>query len=384
MPGGMFHTLGDSLKKKLGTEHHPVELPDTLGTPQNIRMLEKGEVDLAIIGFDICPSENISIIAPLYYEPILILVKKDLPVDTVFDLQGRPVCVWPKDSGLAKSAEMVLNFYDQEVERLEVHCFEEYSSWDAAIVAFGLLAPSLQDMVQTGAYKIIGLPVTKALSASSAFVNEFTVPKGVFSREPHMLPAQDIQTVASTALLAVNNQEASSLLINETLDAIYASDLTIRFPMLMSQKEAKTWSKLPLHPTAREYFEPYRKIGVIANFMESLAAVKELLFAFAAVSYFLWLRIKEMREKKEKEELKRMKEELDCFLEIIMESDKKQMKSDSREELINIMQQVTDVKMTALKELTNERLRSDQMFSIFLMESHNVIAKIQAKLLMLR
>lgn len=75
-----------------------------------------------------------------------------------------------------------------------------------------------------------------------------------------------------------------------------------------------------------------------------------------------------------------MKEQLDDFLKITMEADRKQMQSTSREELIHLMQQVTEVKLQALTELTHERLRSDQMFSIFLMQCHNVIVKIQVKI----
>ncbi|CAK8716984.1 hypothetical protein GCAAIG_06395 [Candidatus Electronema halotolerans] len=389
-PGGMYYRFGKALKEKLQQriDHgHEILLHDTSGTLENIELLKNDKVHFALLEFVLYPNpnDNISIITPLYHEPALILAKKELAINSVFDLQGRPVCVWPKGSGMEKTTEMLLDFYDQDIERVEKNCFAEQDSWDAAFAVFGLLTPSLQKMVQTGDYKIIGLPVTKALAASYAFPTEFTVPKGIFARKPHLLPAHDIQTVAYTTFLAGNNGEnskkkADPVLVNEVLDAIYSPDLHIQFPMLMSQEKAKTWSRLPLHPTAMEYFEPYRKIGVIANFMESLAAVKELFFAFAAACYFLWLRVSELRKKKERDEVARMKEQLDDFLKITMEADRKQMQSTSREELIHLMQQVTEVKLQALTELTHERLRSDQMFSIFLMQCHNVIVKIQVKI----
>ena len=390
-PGGMYYKLGLALQEKLQQRTgHEVVLPDTLGTLDNIELLKNDKVHLALLEFVLYPKPNgnISIIAPLYHEPVLILAKKELAINSVFDLQGRPVCVWPKGSGMEKTTEMLLDFYGQDVERVESDCFAEQNSWDAAFAVFGLLTPSLQHIVQTGDYKIIGLPATKALEASYSFPTEFTVPKGIFARKPQMLPAQDIQTVAYTTFLAVNNGEdfkkkAAPVLINEVLDAIYNSDLLIQFPMLMHQEKAKTWSRLPLHPIAREYFEPYHKIGVIANFMESLAAVKELLFAFVASCYFLWLRFSEMRKKEERDLVERMKEKLDDFLQLTMDADRKQMQSSSREELIQLMRQVTEVKLQALTELTHERLRSDQMFSIFLMQCHNVIVKIQVKIGML-
>jgi hypothetical protein len=78
-----------------------------------------------------------------------------------------------------------------------------------------------------------------------------------------------------------------------------------------------------------------------------------------------------------------MKEKLDVFLQETIELDRKQMQSESLGELRNIIDQITEVKIKALEELTNEQLRSDQMFSIFLMQCHNIIGKIQNKIRLL-
>ncbi|MEM7393105.1 MAG: hypothetical protein AAF492_12240, partial [Verrucomicrobiota bacterium] len=45
------------------------------------------------------------------------------------------------------------------------------------------------------------------------------------------------------------------------------------------------------------------------------------------------------------------------------------------------LDEITEIKLTALHELTDEALRADQTFSIFLMQCANLISKIQMKII---
>ncbi|MCI5165419.1 MAG: hypothetical protein D3903_04855 [Candidatus Electrothrix sp. GM3_4] len=75
-----------------------------------------------------------------------------------------------------------------------------------------------------------------------------------------------------------------------------------------------------------------------------------------------------------------LKEERDSFLQETIALDRQQMQSESPEELRSIIDQITEVKIKALEDLTNEKLRSDQMFSTLLMQCHNINCKIQNKI----
>ncbi len=48
--------------------------------------------------------------------------------------------------------------------------------------------------------------------------------------------------------------------------------------------------------------------------------------------------------------------------------------------LKDYLNEVTEVKLDALKELTHEALRGDRLFSIFLMQCSNLTRKIQMKI----
>ncbi len=375
---GMYHHLGTHLQEKLESRtKSKVEIVETDGTPASMKLLQDHKVNLAFLQSIFFPDDNVFIITPLYLEPVVILAKKELKIKNIFELENRRICIGPKDSGMAKTSEMLLKFYGLEVDQLHTS-FDSGTDWDAAIVTSGLLSPTLQRTVQTVAFDIIELSTSKALTESNPFIEEFTIPEGIFARNPS-LPSENLQTIAYTALLAVNKEKASSVLINETLDAIYTCDICMEFPMLMSLEKIREWSTLPLHSTAKEYFNP-DYIEVLATFLESLLAIKELLFAFIAAAYFLWLRFDKYIKRQETILLAEMKEQLDVYLQVTINADRDHIPAESQEELQRIMNSVTQVKIKALEELTHEKLRSDQMFSIFLMQCHDVISKIQKKM----
>ncbi|MCI5130501.1 MAG: hypothetical protein D3904_03015, partial [Candidatus Electrothrix sp. EH2] len=319
----------------------------------------------------------------------VILARKESDIESLYDLENRHVCTGAEESGIQKTSDDLLKFYGLKVKKVDASFDIDRSSndgniCDAGIVVMGLRGPSLRKMSETGAVRFLELPYTQALAKSKAFLTEFTIPQGVFARHPSPpLPRKNIRTVAYTALLAVR-QDASSKLVNEVLDAIYRTDLRVNFPDLFPLKEVREWSDLPLNQTAQEYYNPLRRMEAFANRMESCAAIKELFFAFLAISYFIWLRFHELGKRKERNLLLALKEKVDEFLQETIVLDQKQMDSESFRELQSIIVRITELKLHVLQDLTDEKLRADRMVMIFLTQCHNVICKIQSKLLILQ
>ena len=98
------------------------------------------------------------------------------------------------------------------------------------------------------------------------------------------------------------------------MSALYSGQMRLTVPTMMPLKEAAAWPLFPLHAAARGYYNPYEGLGLLTNFMESLAATKELLFAFGAAFYLLWVRRQRMKEEREKVDFAKQKEHLDRFL----------------------------------------------------------------------
>lgn len=88
-----------------------------------------------------------------------------------------------------------------------------------------------------------------------------------------------------------------------------------------------------------------------------------------------------MEERELQEMIEHSMNALDRSLNQTVQIERAQIKSDDVEELQGYMAAVTEIKLKALQELTEEELRGDQAFSIFLDQCSNLIGKIQMKML---
>jgi hypothetical protein len=114
--------------------------------------------------------------------------------------------------------------------------------------------------------------------------------------------------------------------------------------------------------------------------MESLAATKELVFALGAGIYLLWLRWRGLKRKEVAEAISHHKEQLDVLLGETLRIEQQQMLTSDPAELRDLLDNVTKIKLRALHDFTEEELRGDQSFAIFLMQCANLISKIQMKI----
>ena len=185
--------------------------------------------------------------------------------------------------------------------------------------------------------------------------------------------------MASTAIL-VSQPNTDDQLIDTVLTAIYDTNLRAHFPLMMTPTEVKSWSLFPLKPASLQYLDPYSGLGIFANFAESLAAIKELLFALIAATYFSWIGYRKHQQKKVEQDYHVMKEKLDVFLVKTVRIEEKVSREKSVDKLEALLDQTTQIKFKAIKELTHEDLRGDNLFGIFLMQTNALIQRIQNKI----
>jgi hypothetical protein len=103
--------------------------------------------------------------------------------------------------------------------------------------------------------------------------------------------------------------------------------------------------------------------------------------ALGAGVYLLWLRWRTLKRGEAQATLTRQKEQLDALLDRTLRIEKKQMQTTDVKQLHTLLNDVTRIKLTALQEFTEEQLRADQDFTIFLMQCANLINKIQLKII---
>lgn len=118
-PGGGFPLYGDKLAETINETDSAlhVEARNTKGSTENIPLIEKGELDIALctgepfyeaiegIGR---PKAKLTIITAMYSTAGMFVVRGDSPAKTISDLKGKPVAFGTKGSGLTILSRYVM------------------------------------------------------------------------------------------------------------------------------------------------------------------------------------------------------------------------------------------------------------------------------------
>jgi len=390
-PDGQYHQFGTEFQETLHRQiGRPVDVVESEGSLHNRDRLLAGEIDLTIVQPGSVSLNGIAVVAPLHRDVVYVIARQDRGIGSINDLEGRNVILGPARSGMRSGALHVLGHYglQDRVQDQGSMAFDQIDEpgnehIDAAIVVTGLDNRALREVL-TGKNgqpsQFMLLPINaRAIAAERSFFREFELPRGFFAENP-AVPAEEIPTVSTTALLVVRD-DAPARLVEVALDALYKEDFQAKFPYLISHEEVASLPPVRLHPVARRYFDPFDRVGWIASVMESLAATKELLFALGAGLFLLWDRRRRLKEKAREEHMRAQKDRLDKLMQRTIEIEREQMDLTDPQRLEELLDEVTKTKLQALDELTHEDLRADQSFAIFLMQCANVISKIQLKIM---
>ena len=110
-PGGGFPVYGNAFAEAMN-EADPtlsIEPRNTKGSNENIPLLEKGELDIALVAGEPSyeafmgigrPATHLKILSAMYSSPGMFVVRADSPYKTIRDLVGKPVAFGARGSGL--------------------------------------------------------------------------------------------------------------------------------------------------------------------------------------------------------------------------------------------------------------------------------------------
>ncbi|KAA3609038.1 MAG: hypothetical protein DWQ01_10675 [Planctomycetota bacterium] len=386
-PGGLYAKIASALKPELeALTGRPVRLLDTQGSQENCHLLLQGEAELAILQAGSFPVAELASVAPLYREPVHLVVRKNRGIDRFQDLAGKTVLLGREASGMQASARMLLRYFEleEEIQRVPPAYFMELlerDSLDAAIITTGSLNPDLRHLLHQPEFALLEIPQGQAISTLHAFFTPMSISQGLYQGNPPV-PDRDLPTVGTTSLLACRS-DASGLLVEATLQALLETNIRLEFPTLLDQEAIRNWDLVPIHSAVPSYHDPYAGLTVLAAFMESLSGIKELLVALGMVALLLAQRLRKARERAKQEAFAEDKERLDALLDETVRIEQAQLDQADLATLRNYLDEVTQIKLRALQELSSEQLRGDRNFLIFLTQCANLIHKIQAKIQLL-
>jgi uncharacterized protein len=110
-PGGGFPLYGDAFAEVMNAADPAlsVQTRNTQGSNENIPLLEKGELDIALVAGEPSyeafmgigrPRTPLKILTAMYSSPGMFVVRADSPYKTIRDLVGHPIAFGAKGSGL--------------------------------------------------------------------------------------------------------------------------------------------------------------------------------------------------------------------------------------------------------------------------------------------
>jgi hypothetical protein len=248
----------------------------TGASKENIRLVGKGEAELAIVQNDVMDYamkgielfngekvETFSTIATLYPEIVQIVVARDSSINSVADMKGKSISVGDAGSGVEANAKQVLEAYgltfdDLKTKRLS---FKESGAAlkdkqiEGFFVTAGIPNAAIQEIATIGGVKLIPIdPATMSkLMDKYKFYTSFTIKKDTYNGM-----TADVATVAVKATLIVKKGLADAVVYNITKSLFEQQPALAQAHAKgkdLVMADAVQGVSVPFHPGAAKYYK---------------------------------------------------------------------------------------------------------------------------------
>ncbi len=252
-PGGMYYELAGKLANRLqATSGHEPHVIATNGSLENLRRLIDKNAQMALMQESSVRSDQVAVVAPLFYEAVHILVPKDSTIQHIVELAGKRIMMGTKESGTHQAATRLLKHFDVTSENMTLvesdwtH-IDRLAEADVVIAVTKVGQQGIVELLREGRYRLLSIDNAASLALEEPMFRLFEMPSKAYG----LATNPPILTLATTALLVVR-KDASARLVEECLNAIYngmpASEELIGIDL------AANWQGLPYHEAARKFF----------------------------------------------------------------------------------------------------------------------------------
>lgn len=247
--------------------HHPdihVEVVETVGSLQNVELLESGRVDLATVQADVSTGLGSRLIARLYPDVFQLLARVDSGIETLADLAGRRVALPPQGSGQYLSFWFLAEHYGlAEGDFHALPMSTSSANWalmDGAVDAtFGVRAAGnrrIFDVIQRVGCRLLPIEHAAAMRLKQPSLQVANIPAGSYRGHPPM-PVKDLATVGVERLLVASSNldeqvagKITRVLFERQRELVNITPLA----GFISSPERDRVSLMPLHPGAESYY----------------------------------------------------------------------------------------------------------------------------------
>lgn len=258
-------SLAEDLRKLTGQE---VVTHSAIGAVESHRRLLSGHADIAFLQENTLVSDELKVLAPLYREVVLTIVRSETPVKNIADLSSIRISLGQPGSGMRQNSDHILSYYHINILQ-SPHVDQPYTdlltddSLQGAIITTKLDDEPLQEILETKKFRLVPYPDMSDIPGLRAFWLRTTdFPAGVVPEEGMFAPA-------TFAILAVR-AETPNRLVRKSLETIYQENgLSSRFHDVFTLRQASAWTDLNYHSEAHKFFSDAR-----AHFLSPASAAK--------------------------------------------------------------------------------------------------------------
>jgi len=273
--GGMYHAYSTQLSELL-TKDFEFRLRSTVGAEANLRLLQTGFLDAALVQSDMLyraektretaeDQRNYSAVAGLYTEVMQIVVRADSDIKSPEDLEGKRVSLGADESGVRYNAYEVLGalglgendltpFYLSFSESAEAL---KNGTIDAFFCMAGAPTKVIGELAETSGIRVLSLKEdqVKYLLKMYPYYLECTIPGNTYAGQE-----KEISTVGVRAVFVVSNgldQKTVKSLTGEILDHSGTLNEGIVTDGSLSALDASLEVMIPFHRGAAEYLKDH-------------------------------------------------------------------------------------------------------------------------------
>ena len=276
--GGTYYPFGGAIANIWNTkvENMNVTAQATGASAENLRLINKGEAEYAIVqndvmdyaynGTDLFAGEklaNIMTIGTLYPEVVQIAVSKDSGIKSVADFKGKRISVGDAGSGVEFNAKQIMEGYGLTFDDIKKSnlSFKESAegiqngTLDGCFVTAGVPNAALQELAFTAGLTLVPVDgdAAKKICEKYGYYTQTTIPGGTYKGTDDDTPALAIKaTLAVNSKLDEQTVYQMTKALFENLDELATAHAKGKE---VSAKAAVTGVSVPFHPGAKKYFK---------------------------------------------------------------------------------------------------------------------------------
>ncbi len=263
-PEGAYHAFALRYRDILAGQGYELEVVETAGSDENLRLLADGEVDLALVqggALTAAVDGQSESLASLFFEPVWVFYRGELEVTRLADLEGRRVAVGPPGSGARTLALRLLTASGLDAENCQLLELGSVAAAqaladgtaDAAFFVASIQASFIEPMLRDEQLELLSFQRHRAYSHRFPFLSRVILGQGVFDLEDD-LPARDVSLLAAAASLVARHDLHEGLipLLLEMMREVHGPGLIFEPP---GEFPSTRYVELPLQAEARHYLE---------------------------------------------------------------------------------------------------------------------------------